>query len=212
MEEGRRERDQRPELEVDQSVEGDRHLRLRPQESAGDRGVVQADLDAYRTLHGHPDGVGQAQLQMQERRRVAGGGDRDRGGGDRGEQDEEREEFHRGTWGLEEENRTRVHEPGVKGSELKGACLDAIQSAGFTSRSAIFGWSNYNSRPDIRSGDDSVSDGDFVFEKNQCLNVLPWATNEEVTAGVWLGDTSAVTDNGVENLHQYPLTELHVVR
>ncbi len=102
--------------------------------------------------------------------------------------------------------------PGVKGSELKGACLGAIQRAGFTSRSAVFGWSNYNSRPDIRSGEDSVSDGDFVFEKNQCLNVLPWATNEEVTAGVWLGDTSAVTADGVENLHQYPLTELHVVR
>ncbi len=67
-------------------------------------------------------------------------------------------------------------------------------------------------RPDIRSGEDSVSDGDFVFKKNQCLNVLPLATNEEVTAGVWLGDTSAVTDSGVENLHQYPLTELHVVR
>ncbi len=102
--------------------------------------------------------------------------------------------------------------PGVRGSELKGPCLDAIQRAGFRSKSAIFGWSNYNSPPDIRSGADSVSDGDFVFEKNQCLNVLPWAANEADTGGVWLGDTSAITEDGIENLHQYPLTELHVVR
>ena len=102
--------------------------------------------------------------------------------------------------------------PGVRGSELKGACLDAIQRAGFRSKSAVFGWSNYNSPPDIRSGEDSVTGGDFVFEKNQCLNVLPWAANEADTGGVWLGDTSAVTADGIENLHQYPLTELHVVR
>lgn len=115
---------------------------------------------------------------------------------------------------LSQETHKALHaaiKPGVKGEELTGACLDTIQSAGYKSKSCVFGWSNYNSPPDIRSMGDHVTGGDFVFEKNHCLNVLPWTVDHDETRGVWLGDTSAVTADGVVNLHQYPLTEITVV-
>ncbi|MEE9275259.1 MAG: M24 family metallopeptidase [bacterium] len=101
--------------------------------------------------------------------------------------------------------------PGVKGEALTRPCLDIIQSAGYKSRSAVFGWSNYNSPPDIRSAGDTITGGGFVFEKNHCLNILPWTVDRAETRGVWLGDTSAVTEDGIENLHKYPLTEITVV-
>jgi Xaa-Pro aminopeptidase len=102
--------------------------------------------------------------------------------------------------------------PGVKGRDLTRQCLDVIQRGGYKSKTSIFGWSNYNSPPDIRSTGDGVSDGEFTFEKNHCVNVLAWPVNEEETAGIWIGDTSVITAEGIENLHKYPLAEMYVVR
>ncbi len=101
--------------------------------------------------------------------------------------------------------------PGVKGAELTRQCLDTIQKAGYKSKTCVFGWSNYNSRPDIRSAGDKVTDEDFVFAKNQCVNVVGWPANEEETKGIWIGDTSVITEDGIENLHKYPITEIVVI-
>lgn len=102
--------------------------------------------------------------------------------------------------------------PGAKGGDLTRQCLDTIQNAGYKSKTCVFGWSNYNSPPDIRSDGDKVTDAEYVFEKNHCLNVLAWPVDEKETRGIWIGDTSAVTEDGIENLHKYPLAEIYVVR
>lgn len=102
--------------------------------------------------------------------------------------------------------------PGIKGSDLARPCIDAIRKGGYTPKTCIFGWSNYNSPPDIRASGDTVTDPDFVFERNHCVNVVAWPVNEAETAGIWIGDTSVVSDSGIENLHRYPLAEICVVR
>ena len=101
--------------------------------------------------------------------------------------------------------------PGVKGGELAHPCLETIQNAGYKSQTAIFGWSNYNSPPDIRSVGDTVTGAEFIFEQNQCVNVLAWPVDEKETKGIWIGDTSVITEDGIENLHRYPLAEICVV-
>ena len=101
--------------------------------------------------------------------------------------------------------------PGLTGGDIAHLCVDTIAAAGYKPKSSVFGWSNYNSKPDIRAAGDEVSGADFVFEKNQCMNVIGWPTTEDEKSGIWIGDTSVITVDGIENLHQYPLDEIHVV-
>ncbi|MFC1492063.1 M24 family metallopeptidase [Nitrospinota bacterium] len=99
--------------------------------------------------------------------------------------------------------------PGVKTGDLARLCLDTIQDAGYMSKTSICGWSNRNARPEVRAAGDRITDPDFVFEKNQCINVVGWPSNEEATIGLWLGDCCVITDDGIENLQKYPIRELH---
>lgn len=101
--------------------------------------------------------------------------------------------------------------PGVKGGELTRHCLDRIQKAGYRSKTCIFGWSNYNSPPDIRSAGDKVTDADFLFQENQCMNIVAYAANKEDTMGVHLADTAVVKKDGIENLQKYPVTEVKII-
>ncbi|MDP6366924.1 MAG: M24 family metallopeptidase [Nitrospinota bacterium] len=101
--------------------------------------------------------------------------------------------------------------PGLTGGDIAHLCVDTIAAAGYKPKSSVFGWSNYNSKPDIRAAGGEVSGADFVFEKNQCMNVIGWPTTEDEKSGIWIGDTSVITVDGIENLHQYPLDEIHVV-
>ena len=101
--------------------------------------------------------------------------------------------------------------PGIEGKEIKKYCIKSIEDAGYNAKTSIFGWSNYNSRPDIRSTGGEISDNEFIFKKNQCLNILSWPTDKKERKGIWIGDTSLVNEKGVENLHKYPLSELHII-
>lgn len=101
--------------------------------------------------------------------------------------------------------------PGVRAKELAPLCLHDIQNAGYRSKTSISGWSTWNEPPDIRSTAHSVTDEDFVFEKNSCLSVTGWPVKADETMGVWLGDVCLVTDNGAENLHKYPIRELNII-
>ena len=101
--------------------------------------------------------------------------------------------------------------PELEGKDLANDCIRTIEDGGYNSRSCVFGWSNYNSRPDIRSSGGKISDLEFIFKQNQCLNVLSWPTDKEEKKGIWIGDTSLVTQKGIENLHKYPLSELHII-
>lgn len=101
--------------------------------------------------------------------------------------------------------------PGVQAKELVPLCLDDIQKAGYRSKTSVSGWSTWNEPPDIRSTADSVTDDHFVFQKNSCLSVTGWAVTHDQKSGVWLGDVCVVNEDGAENLHQYPIREMHVV-
>lgn len=101
--------------------------------------------------------------------------------------------------------------PGVQAKDLVPLCLDDIQKAGYRAKTSISGWSTWNEAPDIRATPDSVTEEDFVFQKNTCLSVTGWPVSHDETRGVWLGDICLVTDDGAENLHKYPIRELNVV-
>ncbi len=101
--------------------------------------------------------------------------------------------------------------PGLSGHDIKHLLTDTVKAGGYKSKSSIFGWSNYNSKPDLRTVGGEVPGADFVFEKNQCMNVIGWPVTEDEKAGIWIGDTSVITDGGIENLHKYPLDEIYVV-
>jgi len=101
--------------------------------------------------------------------------------------------------------------PGLSGADIAHHCVGTIASRGYKPKSSVFGWSNYNSKPDIRTVDGEVSGKDFVFAKNQCMNVIGWPVTEDESGGVWIGDTSVITDDGIENLQNYPMDEIYVV-
>ncbi|MDA0786133.1 MAG: M24 family metallopeptidase [Proteobacteria bacterium] len=101
--------------------------------------------------------------------------------------------------------------PGVVAKDLIPLCLDDIQAAGYRAKTSISGWSTLNEPPDIRATPDSVTEADFVFQKNTCVSVTGWPVTDDEKMGVWLGDICLVTDDGAENLHKYPIRELNVI-
>ncbi len=101
--------------------------------------------------------------------------------------------------------------PGVQAKDLVPLCLDDIQKAGYRAKTSVTGWSTWNEPPDIRATADSVTEEDFIFQKNTCLSVTGWPVAHDETMGVWLGDVCLVTEDGAENLHKYPIRELNVV-
>ncbi len=72
--------------------------------------------------------------------------------------------------------------------------------------------STWNEPPDVRAAGDTVTDPDFIFQKNTCLSVTGWPSNEDESMGIWLGDVCLITDGGAENLQKYPIREIHVVK
>lgn len=101
--------------------------------------------------------------------------------------------------------------PSVQAKELVPLCLDDIQAAGYRAKTSISGWSTWNEAPDIRASGDTVTDPDFIFQKDTCLSVTGWPVTHDEKMGVWLGDICLVTDNGAENLQKYPIRELNVI-
>jgi hypothetical protein len=69
------------------------------------------------------------------------------------------------------------------------------------------GWSNYNTPPAVnpRSGDWEL---ELKLSPGICFSVVGWIRTRDRSAGVWVGDTSIMTDNGLRNLHEYPVDDL----
>lgn len=101
--------------------------------------------------------------------------------------------------------------PGVRAKDLTTLCLDDTLAAGYRPKTSITGWSTWNEPPDVRAAGETVTDPDFVFQKNTCVSVTGWPVKEDETMGIWLGDVCLVTDDGAENLHKYPIRELNVI-
>lgn len=79
---------------------------------------------------------------------------------------------------------------------------------GYKSLSFITGWSTYNSRPVLFTKRIEPADWEFELLPNYCLNVAGWIVSEDERMGVWVGDTVAVTDEGVHRLHGSPVDQL----
>jgi Xaa-Pro dipeptidase len=101
---------------------------------------------------------------------------------------------------------------GLRAGELRGVCQDAILGAGYVPKCAISGWATWNEPPDIRCHGQSMTDEDYVMEKNIAVGALGWVISPDQSRGVWLGDLCVVNEGGVEALQKYPVRDLHVVR
>ncbi|MFQ5879949.1 MAG: M24 family metallopeptidase [Dehalococcoidia bacterium] len=102
--------------------------------------------------------------------------------------------------------------PGVRGKDLEKALRGRAAEFGYKASSIVGGWSTYNTPPSIGLGFDAeVRDRDFEFRPGLCLSIVGWVTSPDQRMGVWIGDTSIVTEDGIRNLHRYPTDQLDYV-
>ena len=97
---------------------------------------------------------------------------------------------------------------GKCGRDLADVLSGQPAEAGYKSLSFITGWSTYNSRPVLFTKRIEPADWEFELRPNYCLNVAGWIVSEDERMGVWVGDTVAVTDDGVRRLHRSPVDQL----
>ena len=98
--------------------------------------------------------------------------------------------------------------PGVRGKDLAGALAGKAAAAGYKPLSFITGWSTVNSRPVLFSRRIEQADWEFELQPGFCLNVCGWVVDQDERSGVWIGDTVALTSDGVQRLHRSPIDEL----
>lgn len=99
--------------------------------------------------------------------------------------------------------------PGVRGKELEKALRGRAADFGYRASPIVGGWSNYNTVPSIGlAPDGEVMDGGFEFRPGFCLSVVGWVTSPDLRMGVWVGDTSIVTEDGIRNIQRYPVDDL----
>jgi len=97
---------------------------------------------------------------------------------------------------------------GKCGKDLADVLSGQPAEAGYKSLSFITGWSTYNSRPVLFTKRIEPADWEFELRPNYCLNVAGWIVSEDERMGVWIGDTVAVTEDGVHKLHKSPIDRL----
>jgi Xaa-Pro aminopeptidase len=98
--------------------------------------------------------------------------------------------------------------PGASGKDIAPALTAAATKAGYKSRSFISGWSTYNSQPVSFAHHVQASEAAMQLRPGQCLNVGGWIVSGDERMGVWVGDTVAVTEDGVRRLHRAPIDQL----
>lgn len=98
--------------------------------------------------------------------------------------------------------------PGVRGRDLLPVLAGRAAEAGYRSRSFITGWSTYNSRPVLFTLRIEEADRDLELQPGMCLNVGGWIITQDERAGVWVGDTAVVTEDGLRSFQRYPVDDL----
>jgi hypothetical protein len=63
-------------------------------------------------------------------------------------------------------------------------------------------------RPSLFTKRIEPADWEFELRPNYCLNVAGWIVSEDERMGVWVGDTVAVTEDGVRKLHRSPVDQI----
>lgn len=97
--------------------------------------------------------------------------------------------------------------PGIRGKDLAPALAGRAAEAGYKPLSFISGWSTFNSRPVLFSRRIEAADWEFELKPGYCLNVAGWVASPDERMGVWVGDTVALTDTGVQRFHRSPVDE-----
>ena len=106
--------------------------------------------------------------------------------------------------------------PGMTGRDVD-RWLEPFRSAGCRNATALIGgWSTYNHAPNVGLVDppgptSPPTTPDFRFEVGQCLTIIAFPVIRETQKGLWVGTTCVLTDNGLEKLHDFPVTQLRVV-
>jgi Xaa-Pro aminopeptidase len=106
--------------------------------------------------------------------------------------------------------------PGMTGRDVD-RWLEAFRSAGCRNATALIGgWSTYNHAPNVGLVDppgptSPPTTPDFRFEVGQCLTIIAFPVIRDTQKGLWVGTTCVVTDDGLEKLHDFPVTQLRVV-
>jgi Xaa-Pro dipeptidase len=98
--------------------------------------------------------------------------------------------------------------PGVRGRDLAPVLAGNAAAAGYKSLSCITGWSTFNSRPVLFARRTDPADWELEMKPGLCLNVAGWITDKDERMGAWVGDTIALTENGVRSLHRSPIDDL----
>jgi len=106
--------------------------------------------------------------------------------------------------------------PGMTGRDVD-RWLEPFRSAGCRNATALIGgWSTYNHAPNVGLVDppgptSPPTTPDFRFEVGQCLTIIAFPVIRDTQKGLWVGTTCVVTDDGLEKLHDFPVTQLRVV-
>ncbi len=98
--------------------------------------------------------------------------------------------------------------PGVRGRDLAPVLAGKAAQYGYKSLSCITGWSTFNSRPVLFARRTDAADWELAMQPGHCLNVAGWIVDKDERMGVWVGDTIALTENGVRRLHRSPIADL----
>jgi Xaa-Pro aminopeptidase len=98
-------------------------------------------------------------------------------------------------------------EPGMRVTDVDQFMSARVSDTAYELGYMFAGWSNYNTPPAVnpRSGDWEL---ELTLSPGICFSVVGWTRTPDRSAGVWVGDTSIMTDSGLRNLHAYPVDDL----
>ena len=108
--------------------------------------------------------------------------------------------------------------PGMTGRDTD-QFLEPIKQAGFvTQGNLIMGWGNYMERPRVGALQgthgtkiQSPEDMDYIFKSGQSLYVVARTATPDLKAGVWVGASCLMTEDGLEEVVTHPMTKIRVV-
>ena len=118
---------------------------------------------------------------------------------------------YREMFGLAADTYHLLHErvrSGMRVREVRQFMAARATGSGYESTYMFSGWSNYNTPPayNPRADDPEL---ELELRPGLCFSVVGWTRTNDHSAGVWIGDTSIMTDAGLRNLHAYPADDIN---
>lgn len=117
---------------------------------------------------------------------------------------------YRDMFGLAAETYHALHErvqPGMRVREVRQFMAARTNTSAYEANYMFSGWSNYNTPPAYNPRTDD-RELDLELSPGLCFSVVGWMRTPDHSAGVWIGDTSIMTNQGLRNLHAYPIDDM----